>query len=80
MDLDNIWKWLGFSQKIKAKELLEKNFILDKDYKKPLYLEVKQKIIEISNDNFATAAAVAKTKGSGGQNIQKYSKIFKNII
>ena len=79
MDLDNIWKWLGFSQKIKAKELLEKNFILDKDYKKPLYLEVKQKIIEISNDNFATAAAVAKTKGSGGQNIQKYSKIFKNI-
>ena len=80
VDLDNIWKWLGFSQKIKAKELLEKNFILDKDYKKPLYLEVKQKIIEISNDNFATAAAVAKTKGSGGQNIQKYSKIFKNII
>ena len=43
VDLDNIWQWLGFSQKIKAKELLEKNFILDKDYKKPLYLEVKQK-------------------------------------
>ena len=36
VDLDNIWKWLGFSQKIKAKELLEKNFILDKDYKKLL--------------------------------------------
>jgi len=43
VDLDNIWQWLGFSQKIKAKELLEKNFILNKDYKKPLYLEVKQK-------------------------------------
>jgi len=24
IDLDNIWKWLGFSQKVRAKELLEK--------------------------------------------------------
>ena len=43
VDLDNIWKWLGFNQKIKAKELLEKNFILNKDYKKLLSLEGKQK-------------------------------------
>jgi hypothetical protein len=33
IDLDNIWIWLGFSQKIRAKELLEKNFKLDIDYK-----------------------------------------------
>jgi phage anti-repressor protein len=33
IDLDNIWKWLGFSQKAMAKRLLETNFILDKDYK-----------------------------------------------
>lgn len=26
IDLDNVWKWLGFSQKIRAKELLEKYF------------------------------------------------------
>ena len=32
IDLDNIWKWLGFSTKQKSKELLEKNFIIDKDY------------------------------------------------
>ena len=32
IDLDNVWKWLGFSQKIKGKNLLEKIFILDKDY------------------------------------------------
>ena len=43
VDLDNIWKWLGFNQKIKAKELLEKNFVLNKDYKKLLSLEGKQK-------------------------------------
>lgn len=34
ISLDNIWKWLGFSQKVRAYELLEKNFTLDKDYKK----------------------------------------------
>uniref|UniRef100_A0A6C0HV43 MSV199 domain-containing protein n=1 Tax=viral metagenome TaxID=1070528 RepID=A0A6C0HV43_9ZZZZ len=33
IDLDNIWRWLGFSQKIRAKELLEKHFIIEKDYK-----------------------------------------------
>jgi hypothetical protein len=33
IDLDNIWKWIGFSQKVKAKTLLEKNFKLDIDYK-----------------------------------------------
>jgi len=33
IDLDNIWKWLGFQQKYHAKYLLEKQFILDIDYK-----------------------------------------------
>ena len=33
IDLDNVWKWLGFFQKENAKRLLEKQFILDKDYK-----------------------------------------------
>ena len=42
IDLDNIWRWLGFSQKVRAKELLEKNFIIDKDYKKSLSLSGKQ--------------------------------------
>jgi len=32
IDLDNIWHWIGFNQKVKAKELLEKQFIKDKDY------------------------------------------------
>jgi hypothetical protein len=33
IDLDNIWKWLGFQQKYHSKNLLEKQFIIDKDYK-----------------------------------------------
>jgi phage anti-repressor protein len=35
VDLDNIWKWLGFGQKINAKRVLEKHFKLDIDYKTP---------------------------------------------
>jgi len=33
IDLDNIWKWLGFTQKISAKTVLEKNFKYEIDYK-----------------------------------------------
>lgn len=33
IDIDNIWNWLGFNQKDNAKRLLEKHFIIDKDYK-----------------------------------------------
>ena len=33
VDLDNVWKWLGFQQKYHAKIVLERNFISDIDYK-----------------------------------------------
>ena len=33
IDLDNVWKWLGFQQKYHAKYLLEKQFIINNDYK-----------------------------------------------
>jgi phage anti-repressor protein len=42
IDLDNVWKWLGFTQKVKAKTLLEKNFVVNKDYKILLCDIVKQ--------------------------------------
>jgi phage anti-repressor protein len=32
IDLDNIWKWLGFQSKFNAKRLLESHFTIDKDY------------------------------------------------
>lgn len=43
IDLDNVWKWLGFNAKQKAKLLLEKYFIIDKDYKILLTPMDKQK-------------------------------------
>ena len=33
VDLDNVWKWMGFQYKLNAKRLLEKQFIVDQDYK-----------------------------------------------
>jgi len=33
IDLDDVWNWLGFNKKCNAKVTLEKNFIIDKDYK-----------------------------------------------
>jgi hypothetical protein len=32
IDLDNIWQWFGFNQKEAAKRVLDKNFIIDRDY------------------------------------------------
>jgi hypothetical protein len=42
IDLDDVWKWLGFSQKVRAKELLIKAFENGKDYKSLLSLDRKQ--------------------------------------
>ena len=33
VNLDNVWKWLGFQQKVTAKTLLDTHFILGIDYK-----------------------------------------------
>jgi hypothetical protein len=32
IDLDNVWKWVGFERKEFAKKSLKKNFIIDIDY------------------------------------------------
>ena len=44
IDFDNIWQWLGFSQKDKAKRLLEKCFIKDIDYISLITQSGEQKI------------------------------------
>lgn len=42
IDFDDVWKWLGFLQKVKAKLLLEKHFINEVDYKSLLSRTGKQ--------------------------------------
>ena len=39
IDLDSVWQWLGFQQKQTAKLLIEKNFVIERDYK---MLHIKQ--------------------------------------
>jgi hypothetical protein len=66
VDLDDVWKWLGFNQKVKALSLLEKHFVIDKDYKKSA---------------LPTGKASLEEK-HGGQNIKKIMltiKCFKSL-
>lgn len=43
IDLDNVWQWMGFNQKVKAKALLDRHFVFDKDYKNSLSQPGNQK-------------------------------------
>lgn len=43
IDLDKIWQWLGFTQKVNAKRLLEKSFLINIDYKRLLFFKEEQK-------------------------------------
>jgi hypothetical protein len=69
INLDNVWKWLGFSQKIKAKELLQKNFIINKGYKCLLYHEVKQTFMTNNDEDEIVPHPKKELKSSrGGHN------------
>ena len=46
IDLDNVWKWLEFTNKANAKKLLEKYFVVDIDYKKLLNAYINQDLEE----------------------------------
>jgi hypothetical protein len=70
VDLDDIWKWLGFSTKQNSERVLEKNFKLDIDYKTAY--------------QFGTAVSEQEpfVKQNGGQNIKKILltiKCFKSL-
>ena len=51
IDLDNIWQWLGFGQKVNAKRVLEKNFVINKDYKLSLCQLAKQTTVTKGGQN-----------------------------
>ena len=95
IDLDDVWNWLGFSKKYHAKYLLEKQFIIDKDYKcllpkvlyqttehnNSLYHEVKQKII-VDDDEIVQNPKKESKSSRGGHNreiIMMNIKTFKKL-
>lgn len=70
VDLDDVWKWLGFASKYTSIRTLEKHFILDKDYKSASHLG--EALLETENN----------IKKNGGQNIKKIFmsiKCFKSL-
>jgi hypothetical protein len=75
IDLDNVWKWLGFNQKFNAKRLLENLFTINKDYKVLLLFTEEQK-----KPHFAPQVGGAKTDTRGGHNKETIMlNIIKNI-
>jgi archaellum component FlaC len=67
VDLDDVWKWIGFSQKVRAHEVLERHFTVDSDYQ------------QITSQ---MGARVEEQKGRGGHNIKKIMmtiKCFKSL-
>lgn len=71
VELDNIWRWLDFSSKHKAKELLQKYFLHDVDYKNSLTHAGERKnnhggnnreIIMLNINTFKKFCLKAKTK------------------
>lgn len=42
IDLDDVWKWMGFQSKFNSKRMLEKNVIVETDYKILLRLSAEQ--------------------------------------
>ena len=82
VDLDNIWKWLGFTQKIDSKRLLEKHFKLDIDYKNLARQVGKASSYEEKTALGEGKAVLEKEKQNGGQNKQTIMltiKCFKSL-
>ena len=82
VDLDNIWKWLGFKQKIDAKRLLEKHFTINLDYKN---LALGKTKASSENKNLASQVGGAssdeqdKWGGHNKQIIMLTIKCFKSL-
>jgi phage anti-repressor protein len=79
--LDDIWKWLGFSQKVNAKRLIQNQFIVDKDYKILLFRKEEQDFM--TNDDEIVPHPKKESKLShGGHNketIMMNVKTFKKF-
>ena len=75
VDLDHIWKWLGFQQKINAKMLLETYFKLDIDYKNLAFVTTKA----TSNEEKPLNKQDEKWGGHNKQTILLTIKCFKSL-
>lgn len=78
VDLDEIWVWLGFNQKINAIRTLEKHFKLDIDYKN-LSPQLGGASLEEKSAPEASGAVSTKHGGHNKQPILLTIKCFKSL-
>jgi hypothetical protein len=74
IDMDNVWKWLGFSTKQNTLRVLEKHFKIDVDY-------IESSLIQIDK-RYDTSTVEQINHEKGGQNKQKIMltiKCFKSL-
>ena len=83
VDLDDIWKWLGFNQKYNAIRLIEKQFNLDVDFKTAFVItKAVSSINEKTAPQVGGAVLEKSVKQNGGQNKQTIMltiKCFKSL-
>ena len=84
VDLDNVWKWLGFTQKITARMMIESNFKLNVDYtvsipefKKSEQKEQQSGGIDEEQPSESTVPAKPKNGGQNKQTIKLTIRCFK---
>lgn len=74
VDLDDVWKWLGFAQKINVRTLLEKNFKLNVDYTVSIpefkKSEQPENVSGGSDEEQPTEPIIPSKPKNGGQNKQ----------
>ena len=74
VDLDDVWKWLGFAQKINVRTLLEKNFTINVDYTVSIpefkKSEKPENVSGGSDEEQPTESIIPSKPKNGGQNKQ----------
>uniref|UniRef100_A0A6C0EW44 MSV199 domain-containing protein n=1 Tax=viral metagenome TaxID=1070528 RepID=A0A6C0EW44_9ZZZZ len=88
VDLDNLWKWLGFSTKQNAIRMIEKHFKIDIDYKNLAHatseavFEQGSVLTNLDNHENSTNYIIKQDEKWGGQNKQTIMltiKCFKSL-
>lgn len=86
VDLDDVWKWLGFAQKINVRTLLEKNFKINVDYtvsipeiKKSEQLEKTSGGSDEEQPSESTVPSKPKNGGQNKQTIRLTIRCFKSL-
>jgi hypothetical protein len=74
VDLDNVWKWLGFQQKYNARVVLERNFQQDVDYR-----NISDASLNIETPSPPNVKQEEKWGGQNRQIIMLTIKCFKSL-